>query len=217
MKGPKAIIEELLLGIAVLVSAEWSSGQGTFIFHFNNQGFNFGARAQIYGPDTDDPYRQVWGNTTNASPPGTQTYSGAPLTGTNYSVEAFYSLTQVRDIFQLATNASPIATTRTKPFDGYFDIGDRYITEANPPDANIHNYWVLMQVRAWDNAGGQLGSWDEAWNAALAGSGRSVGWSKVFLQQLAIGIELPPGLINFESFNAFSVPEPRVLSLLVLG
>jgi hypothetical protein len=76
---------------------------------------------------------------------------------------------------------------------------------------------VYLQVRTWDNAGGQLGSWDEAWNAALAGSGRAVGWSEVFEQPLAIGSVPYPGMMNFESFNIFLVPEPGTVSLMVLG
>lgn len=76
---------------------------------------------------------------------------------------------------------------------------------------------VFLQVRAWDNAGGTLPSWDAAWQAALNGSDRAVGWSKVFVQPVVIGGVPPPGMFNFESFNIFIVPEPGTLSLIALG
>ena len=79
------------------------------------------------------------------------------------------------------------------------------------------SYGVYFQVRAWDNAGGQLATWDRAWNAALAGGGNAIGWSKVFWQPVGTGASPAFGLINFESFNIFIVPEPSTLSLLGLS
>ena len=76
---------------------------------------------------------------------------------------------------------------------------------------------VYLQVVAWDNGGGQLNSWPEAWNAAMAGGGKAVGWSKVFWQRVALGSHPPAGLYNFESFNIAIVPEPSTCALVGLG
>src|SRR3989442_526877 len=85
-------------------------GQG---FFWSNGGGNGGARALIYSPDPGEPSLEKWGNTTNATPPGTQTYAGAALAGTNYSVEAWLSLTPVADPFALTPGARAVAGSLT--------------------------------------------------------------------------------------------------------
>ena len=94
-----------LLGAALVAwSAGDALGQG---FYFQNRGANDGAWAPIYGPEPDNPYLQKWGNEAQALPPGTQTYTGPLLDGTNYSVQAFFSLTPVQHPFELMTDAPP--------------------------------------------------------------------------------------------------------------
>jgi hypothetical protein len=146
-------------------------------------------------------------------------YGGVPLAGSNYSVQAWYSLTPGDDVFQLAGDgpvSGPPAYFNLVP--GYFSASERAVPGALVNTNNVGwPYFAYVQVRAWDNAGGQLDSWDDAWNAALGGSGRAVGWSEVFYQKLTIGLQPRPGMENFESFNIFIVPEPGTVSLLVLG
>src|SRR5689334_19123552 len=117
MKGPKAI----LLEFAVLAFSISSFSQG---FIYGNRGVNAGAFAPIYGPDPGAPYLQKWGNTSESTPPGTQTYSGAPLAGSNYSVQAFYSLTPVQNINEMVLNApfvvGSLTTFRTGLAAGFF-------------------------------------------------------------------------------------------------
>jgi hypothetical protein len=181
---------------------------------FDNYGIMGGApRAPIYGPELNDAQEQKWGNAPNADPPGTQAYTGAPLNGSGYSVEAWYSLTPVSDVYALAATATAAPSTKTA-----FDlIGAGYFAGHGLIPVSWGTSPVYLQVRAWDNASGQYGTWDEAWNAAQAGSGRAVGWSKVFLQPLAFGAAQPEGLYNFESFNLFIVPEPSSSALFGLG
>jgi hypothetical protein len=88
----------LAVTMAVVTLCGSSSGQGVFIF--NNTGGNGSPIVPVYGPEADNPHKQNWGNPTNASPPGTQVYSGAPL-GTNYYAEAWFSLDPVADVFAL--------------------------------------------------------------------------------------------------------------------
>ncbi len=193
-------------------------GQG--VFYFSNVGINHGARAPIYGPEPANPSLQLWGNTPDASPPGTQTYSGALVAGTNYSVQAWYSLTPSPDVFQLLAGARPVSGALLRfGSPGFFGGGDPQIPDPNLSPTNGYPFYVYLQVRAWDNGGGQYPTWSDAWNAANQGSGHAVGWSKVFYQPLASPINSPPapGLINFESFNLFIVPEPTTTVLLLIG
>src|ERR1039457_1705375 len=80
---------------------------------FENFGFNGSPIAPVYGPDPANQSQQKWGNASEASPPGTQTYSGPKLDGTNYSAEAFYSLTPVSDVFALDAAASGVPGSLT--------------------------------------------------------------------------------------------------------
>jgi hypothetical protein len=182
---------------------------------FNNYGDGGSPIAPVYGPELNNPPAQKWGNVPNAYPPGTQSYTGAPLAGTSYSVEAWYSLTPVSDVFALDSAALEVPGSLTTFYfgGGFFETWPflRNVTYSGGSPG------VYLQVRAWDNAGGQYGSWNEAWNAALAGSGRAVGWSKDFWQIVFPGLGQPASLDNFESFNIFVVPEPSMVSLLGLS
>jgi hypothetical protein len=205
----------------VFVMAESSFGQG---FAYNNIGGNGGARAPIYGPELLNPSEQRWGNTPAASPPGAQSYSGSPLVGTNFNVQAWYSLTPVANTFALIEGAAPVAGSLTyfpaalPP--GSFIRGEQNIPDALPsPPGSPYPFAAYLQIRAWDNRNGLYPSWDEAWAAAQAGNGNAVGWSKTFEQQLAIGLVPYPGMENFESFNVFvvTIPEPSLTALALLG
>ena len=194
-----------------------SLAQGVFLFQ--NVGANGGARAPIYGPEPGNPSLQLWGNPLDALPPGNQSYSG-PLIPTNYSVEAWYTLAPVGDVSQLIPNARPVAGSLTSPHrEGYFIGPSPLIPDPNRSQDPGYPYYVYLQVRAWDNAGGHYPSWDSAWSAARAGSGTAVGWSQVFYQPLDRDAStFPyPGLDNFQSFNLFIVPEPTSASLFVAG
>ncbi len=215
MKTLHKIGPAFLPAIALLAVITSSLGQG---FFFQNVGGNGGARAAIYGPAPGNPLLQLWGNTPEATPPGTQSYSGPLVNGTSYSVEAWYTPSAVADPFQLLPQARAVngslTTFRLTALPGFFSDSQPEIPDANlSPDG----FYTYLQVRAWDNAGGQLVSWNDAWSAAQAGSGRQVGWSTVFYQPLETRLIPWPGLVNFESFNLFIVPEPGVFSLLILA
>lgn len=71
-----------------------------------------------------------------------------------------------------------------------------------------------MQVRAWDNKGGTITTWEEA-VAAWAAGNTAVGKSALFTPafDLGGGAIFPPNLIGLHSFNIAVVPEPTVFSL----
>ena len=221
MKTTRANLIITLVGLVALACSERSFCQGHFVF--SNTGINGGAMGAIYGPNPTGPDRQQWGNTAEGRPPGTQVYSGTPLEGANYSAEAWYSLTPVMDVFSLPTGASALLGSRSTFYTGIgagFFISTEVNVSAwtyNPDQPPGQSLGVYLQVRGWDNAGGQLGTWDAAWNAAQAGGGNPVGWSKVFWQPVEF-LSLPsPGMFNFESFNIFTVPEPSTFALVGVG
>ena len=207
-------------------------GQGTFqgVFDFSNTGLNGGSRAPVFGPDPNNPSLQQWGNPPNATPPGTQTYAGQVLSGNGYIVQAWYSTNAVSGSTDLMANAKPVAgSLGTNLSGGFFPLPP---SNVNIPDALANpaydpSYfaftneplYAFLQVRVWDNNGGQYPSWDSAWNAARAGSGFAVGWSRVFWQPLTGPLDSRPwpAMPYFESFNTFIVPEPGGAALLLLG
>jgi hypothetical protein len=208
-------MKRLTILALTMVLALRASSQGWF--DFNNYNLNGSPMAPIYGPEPGNPGQMKWGNAPDAHPAGAQTYSGPRLAGSNYSAQAWYSLTPVSDIFALdATGSAVVAsltTFLTGPDAGFFS-GGQFIV---PCIFTNGWYGVYLQVRAWDNGGGQYNSWTAAWNAAMTGSGKAVGWSKVFWQPVNPGLGLPDGLYNFESFNVFIVPEPSIFSLFSVG
>lgn len=137
-------------------------------------------------------------------------------------MQGWYSLTPVSDAFALIGGAIPIPDSLTffgfSNSPGFFIRGERFIADALPsPPGSSYPYTAYLQIRSWDDRNGQYASWDAAWNAAQAGSGNAVGWSKTFAQPLDIGSVPYPGMMNFESFNLFIVPEPSLTVLAVLG
>ena len=71
-------------------------------------------------------------------------------------------------------------------------------------------------IRVWDNRNGQITTWAAASDpAANIAHGESLPF--VVADQLGGGLILPPTLRGLESFQLFSVPEPSVIALGVLG
>ena len=195
-----AVFRSCTCASAILFVASVCHGQG--YFELNNFGI-----APVFGPDTNDVHLQQWGNN--------QIYTGPLLAGSNYLMDATYSLEPVTDAFELRQDFLQLPVS-PKRFSGVFP-GIFFGGEVSIP--NAPNFYVYLQVRAWDNTGGLYPTWTAAWTASQSGSGRSVGWSQVFYQPLVPGdIGAPfPTLVNFESFNTSIVPEPATVWLIALG
>jgi len=139
-----------ILGLTMVFSMS-ASGQGWF--SFNNYDLDGSPMAPIYGPEVGNPGQQKWGNAPDASPAGTQTYSGARLAGSSYSVQAWYSLAPASDVFALDSTGSAVGGSLTPFFtgpDAGFFSGGIFII----PNSIFTNGWygVWLQVQAWDNA-----------------------------------------------------------------
>lgn len=201
-------MKKVLLTTAIIAAFSASVfAQGSFWFQNNGTGY----KAPIYGPETSDNSISKIGNTTAGIPAGTNAYTGALLSGAAYSVQVFAAPGTVAAADAL-TIAGPIKTFRTGTAAGILAAGQATITgiAADAPLATI-------QYRAWENKGGQYGTWalaEPAWKAGLIaagvgniltggpwGGGSLSAWNPVGLQ----------------SFNIYYVPEPGTLALAGLG
>jgi hypothetical protein len=124
-------------------------------FDFDNWGEDGSPTAPVYGPDPSNSNRQQWGNAPEANPPATQSYLGVALAGTNYSVEGWYSLTPVADVFALDTDTTAVPGSLTTFFPGGY-FGNRF--PFMPQFTSNGSYGAYLQIRVWDNADGQYAS-----------------------------------------------------------
>jgi hypothetical protein len=125
------------------------------------------------------------------------------LAGTGFSVQLFYGSVGAADSALIALG-SP-ASFFSGGLSGYFDGGNVAI----PGFAS--GTQAQLQVRAWNNAGGTLTSFD---SALVRGSSAS------FVSQ-ALGVASDPStypvMTGLTSFQLAAVPEPTTIALGVLG
>jgi hypothetical protein len=160
----------------------------------------------VYGPGDAT---QLSGNTAAETPAGTQVYAGSVLTGSGYSATLWAANGVVTDVGALALVPSSLTSFRTGA-----TLGG---TPAVLPPIQIPGVAAggtgTFQIRAWDNEGGLITSFDTA---------NTRGASALF-QVSGLGdgtLTLPADLAGFRSFNIFSgtvVPEPATFVLAGLG
>ncbi len=125
-----------------------------------------------------------------------------PLAGTGFSVQLFYGTAGTPESSLIALG-SPISF-QTGGFAGYF--GGNSVQIPGVPAGSQ----AQLQVRAWDNAGGTITSF----NSALVR-----GTSTSFLSP-ALAVDLAPSIpamTGLTSFQLAAVPEPTTIALGVLG
>jgi len=195
----KAILYLLLL--TAPVSSLLAQGQVRF-------GNNFVGvmRSHVYGPDPNNPFQPSHGNTATGIPAGTQTYGGALLAGTGYTLAFFTEFDG--DFVEITRSAF-----RTGAAAG---LGLSYA--AIDPNHLPGTTGVTAIARAWDNKGGTITTWDQA----LADPTTAAGESEPFLLGTLGGV-LPssgnvyatPDSTGLRSFNiyyrggAFIVGQPE--------
>jgi hypothetical protein len=169
--------------------------------------------AHIYGlevpPRGPDEFLRLSGNTATETPAGTQTYTGALLTGSGFSAQLFAANGIGKPEGSLVAVPGSITSFRTGSVAGTFTRQTPLVIP-NVPVGGTGTF----QIRAWDNVGGTIVSWDFATVAR--------GKSDLFtVSGLGDGVVTPPAnMLNLRSFcfgNTDPTPEPSTYALLGLG
>ena len=196
MKNSLTILTVLLL------SAVAALAQGVVNFSTRVTGTVVG---HVYRWEEPDDFVRKLGNTASETPAGIQVYTGAFLTGSDYSAQLWAANGANQPESALIAIPGSIVSFRTGATLG-----------GTPAPVVLSVPWIppggtgTFQVRAWYNAGGFSTSWDVA-----SFHGRSALFN---VSNLGDGIlTLPANLDNFRSFNLYYIPEPSSYLLLALG
>jgi hypothetical protein len=203
--------------------ANGSFGQGQIRFDNRVTGTTSSAVvAPIYGMDPNDPTGRKMGNPATAPtapiPTGTQTYAGAPLTGSGFTATLWARQAGSGGPFTQYAITPFRVTTSTTLF-GFWTVPNTAITLTGIPSDPAVRAEII--IRVWDNRGGTITSWDQLYDSATGISNPqnysvARGESSPFIEQdqLGGGTVLPATLKGFQSFQLSEItPEPSVLAL----
>jgi hypothetical protein len=196
------------IGISLSILAMAVSGYSQGQVNFNNRVVGT-VVAPVYGPNPTDPFRMQHGNSTTNG--GAVSYTGYPLlAGTGFSAQLFAAANGSSD-FNSYGNPLGFRTGAVSGFVANVAAAVGIPASLVPADGSI----VTFQLRAWDNVGGTVTSWQ----AVMAGPPTvSRGMSDPFNLNLSVSPPGPVGnLAGLTSFNIAPVPEPGVIALGVLG
>jgi hypothetical protein len=202
-----AVMAALLLGSAAASSL---FAQGTVVWG-NVIGTTFAA--PIYGVDAANPMQPRTGNTPTGRPAGTQTYAGALLSGTGFTIAIYTGGNAAEAMASL--NALDSSAFRTGTGAGFM-----FQRTATDPLRDAGTTGVNVQIRAWDNQMGQVNSWAEV----LARGGTVAGASADVFTVGPLGgvsadgtVFIAPQATGLRSFQLTAVPEPSLIALGALG
>lgn len=201
----KTTLTLLALSAAVSVFA-----QGTILLNTASSGNGISQR--VFGPESGDASVSKVGNRSNDTPAGTQVYTGALLSGSNYRAELWGAANTGAAEGALQAG-SPFSTFRTGT--GAGAVAASTVTFANIPKDNAGG--GTFQLRVWDNTSGLYPTWATAEVAWLAGT-IAGGKSPLLNLSAIIGgdFNAAPYLAGLQSFNIYStavVPEPSTFVL----
>jgi hypothetical protein len=178
--------------IAILIlalSIVTARSQGQLLF---NNRVNDVVVAPLYGPEPSAPGLAKHGNTVTGIPAGTQTYSGALLSGAGFTAQLFGGSTRA-----VVGNLQPLAPTvtfRTGTAAGFVVAPPFTVSVPGVAEAEAAN----VVLRAWENRAGTITNWAQV----LADPGIARGESIPFVTPpLGGAFHAPPNLIGLESFN----------------
>jgi len=204
----KTLLTLLALGTAASVFA-----QGTVTL--NNASAANGVNNRIFGPELGNASLSKVGNRSSDTPAGTQTYTGALLSGSNFRAELWGAP---------GTGASEASLQAGNPGNSFrTGSGIGVVATTTVTFNNIAKDLAsggTFQLRAWDNSSGLYPTWASFEAAWLAGAPGTFGGKSPLLNlNAAIGGDLttPPLLVGLQSFNIYSVPEPTSFVLAGLG
>jgi len=199
-------MKRILIGLGTVVCAVSVFAQGQIAFNTRVLGTLV---VPVYGLQVGDSTLGLQGQSSAGVPAGTATYTGPLLTGTGYTAQLFGGPLGTAD--GALQPMSPSTAFRTQAA-----LLGFVVTPATAATLNgvAIGSSARIQLRAWDNRGGTVTSWDQI----LADPTIAHGYSLAFdSQPLGGGPTPPPNLIGLTSFNLFQVPEPSVVALGVLG
>jgi len=132
-----------IITVAVTVEA---AGQATVTFQNAGTGYLW----PIYLPETEDAYRDKHGNTATGLPPGTQTYGGGLVSGTDHTAQLWAGPAGASE-----EQLTPVASTtfRTGAQAG------RLVAVTVPLPGVLPGTPFVWQARAWDNRTNTITSW----------------------------------------------------------
>jgi hypothetical protein len=193
-------MKSFLLALVLLSTASSSPAQS--LVYYNRINVGNGPSAPIYGPEPDNPSLSKVGNTSAGRIAGTQTYGGAPLTGTGYTASLWYGFPGQTEV-QLRMHPDSLKPFRTGMFAGAINNSGGVL-----PFFGLGGS-LALQWRVWDNEGGTILTWEDA---VFVGAMR--GASPVFISPYIMEGAPPPNMVGLVSFNIYQpVPEPRAWML----
>jgi hypothetical protein len=208
-------MKKALLTTLALAVVTGALAQGTVIF---NTAVSGSTSSRVYLPDADNVQRS--GNTAGQLPVGTQTYTGALLTGSGWTAQLWavpgnVIPTGVQFPYGRIDNsllaATPTSTFRTGTAAGV--VAQVTATLAGVP-ADAAN--AVLQMRVWPSSFG-------SWAAAVAAFGNGdpaalIGASPMFVVNAIGGQANPaPTLAGMVSFSVVAAPEPSSFALAGMG
>jgi len=208
-------MKKILLVTSGLLCAVGAFAQGSI--NFNNR-VTGSVIAPIFGVDPNNPNSPKQGNPATYNPGpipvGTQTYGGAPLQGTGFTATLWAEKSTLPDSALVQIASAPFRITTTASLWGFWQPP----SGAQPTVPGVVGGSAdraKFQIRVWDNQGGTVTSWDQVLQAP---DRIAHGESTVWLLDQPLGlVGTPPNLVGLEGFQLFTVPEPSVIALGVLG
>ena len=195
---PSPLDAVLLVTFVVVLALEFTAlpalGQGTVNFSMTVPGV---LSTRVYMPETNYCCWQKYGNTSGQIPPGTQTYSGALVSGSDFAAQLWVAPGANQPENHLV--ASAVIPFRTGVQAGTVQ-GSTVTLPTVPADCPV----ATVQVRVWQAY--QYGQWIPSWDLAFgSGFAGPLGKSPLFnVEAIGGGTNPPPNLLNMRSFSLIS-------------
>jgi hypothetical protein len=211
-------MKKLLLTTAALALVTGALAQGTVQFNTRLTAGSPPYYSQVFAAEVDNSYKT--GNTSLNLPAGTQTYTGAALTGSGWTAALFAlpgSSVPVGPLtsYGVLQTDTMVAATPTTTFRTGTSAGSVASTTATLGNVAADSATAVLQMRVWPTSFGSWANAVAAFNSAQPGI--FLGASPMFVLNLIGGsVNLPPQMTSV-SFNVVAAPEPSSFALAGMG